>query len=159
MISKGLIYLAGPISGLSYDEAAKGWREEFKEKLYLYTMVRCISPMRGKSHLNKVETIAPAGQYSETVMSSAKGIVGRDRFDVNRVDLMVANLLGATRVSIGTMVEYGWADAARVPIITIIEPDGTNPHHHDFIYELSSFTVHNLDEAVAVVMSVLGDDL
>ena len=34
---------------------------------------------------------------------------------------MLVNLLGLEKITLGTMVEYGWADAFRKPIITVIE--------------------------------------
>jgi hypothetical protein len=34
----------------------------------------------------------------------------RDRFDATRCDVLLVNLLGAERVSIGTMMEVAWAD-------------------------------------------------
>ena len=39
-----------------------------------------------------------------------KGIVTRDRWDVAKADVVLMNLVGATQVSIGTMVELGWAE-------------------------------------------------
>ena len=43
------VYLAGPITGLSYGAARQGWREEMKKLLPDH--VHPMSPMRGKDFL------------------------------------------------------------------------------------------------------------
>ncbi len=60
------------------------------------------------------------GVYSATATDSSpfntkNAIIGRDRADCTRADLIIMNLLGAKKVSIGTMVELGWSDMARKP--------------------------------------------
>ncbi|MFA5172811.1 MAG: hypothetical protein WC435_00185 [Candidatus Paceibacterota bacterium] len=80
-------------------------------------------------------------------------MVTRDRFDVSRCDLFLANLLLSKEVSIGTMVEYGWADAFRKPIITLMKKDGI--YEHPFINELSGFIAEDIKEAVEIIKNVL----
>ena len=62
----------------------------------------------------------------------------------------------ATEISIGTMIEYGWADAFRKPIITVMENEG-NVHDHNFVKELSGFVVEELDEGIFIAKSILLD--
>jgi len=69
-------------------------------------------------------------------------------------DLVVFNMLGAQRVSIGTMVEFGWADAARVPSILVMEKQG-NIHEYPMVREIASFRVTNLEDAIAIAEVVL----
>ena len=59
------------------------------------------------------------------------------------------NLLGAKKVSIGTMVELAWADASRKPVIACIEKTG-NPHDSEYVRGLSTYVVTSLDEGIAV---------
>jgi nucleoside 2-deoxyribosyltransferase len=66
------------------------------------------------------------------------------------------NLLGAKKVSIGTCVEIGWANAHDIPIVLIMEPDG-NPHDHAFVTETASFRTDNLNDAVYIVKAILAD--
>lgn len=146
------VYLAGPITGLSYDEARMSWRSEIVD--YLSGYIEACSPMRHKDYL-KTETDLQAANYNVGPLSTNKGIVSRDRDDVMNCDLMIVNLLGAKRVSIGTMVEYGWADAYRKPVVTIMEADGSNLHHHGFILELSGFITDNIKEAAHIANSIL----
>jgi len=144
------VYLAGPITGLSY-MGATDWRE-YAAILLRGTGITPISPMRAKSYLAGEEELAQS--YSGHALSTPKGIVTRDRFDCQRAGVVLANLLGASRVSIGTMVELGWADAARVPIVTVL-PENDNIHNHAFIHELSGFVVPTLTEGLTLVRHIL----
>jgi nucleoside 2-deoxyribosyltransferase len=69
-------------------------------------------------------------------------------------DIMLANLLGAKKVSIGTIGEFFWADAYRKPVIAVMEKEG-NPHEHAMIRELTGFRVETLEEGLAVAGAVL----
>lgn len=108
--------------------------------------------MRGKEYLIAVEEIQ--GAYNDKVMSCSRGIITRDRFDATRCDVLLVNLLGAKKVSIGTVMEIAWADAHRIPIIVVIEPEG-NPHEHPMIDEVTGFRATSLTEALAVAIKVL----
>lgn len=107
--------------------------------------------MRYKQHLAGEKTIDDEYQ---TTLSCSRGLTTRDRFDVTSCDILLANLLGAKKVSIGTMIEYGWADMARKPIITVIEKEG-NSHDHSIVRELTGFRVENLDEGLYVAKAIL----
>jgi hypothetical protein len=52
------------------------------------------------------------------------------------------------------MVEYGWADAMGIPIITIMEPEG-NPHDHAFVHQLSTYVTDDVDEAFTLALYLL----
>ncbi len=107
--------------------------------------------MRAKEFLSLEKSVSD--DY-DNVLACQKGIATRDRFDVASCNVMLAYLLGAEKVSIGTMIEFGWADAARKPIITIMEKNG-NPHDHAFVRELTGFRVESLDEGLYVAKSIL----
>ena len=117
------IYLAGPISGLTYAEGALGWRETIKALLPEFDL---FSPMRAKDFLATEGVLE--GSYDQMPMSSTNGILGRDRNDVKTGDLMIACFLeapfrnGETILSLGTAMEFGWADAWRVPVIMVAVP-------------------------------------
>jgi nucleoside 2-deoxyribosyltransferase len=143
------IYLAGPISGLTY-EGAQDWRDYFTSTID--QQIACFSPLRGKEYLAMRGPLE--GSYDEFPLSTDRGITTRDRNDCMGADLVVFNMLGAKRVSIGTMVEFGWADAARVPSILIIEKEG-NIHNYPMIREIAGFRVDNLQDAIAIAEIVL----
>ena len=143
------VYLAGPITGCTY-QGATNWRDAVAAQLA--PDIVGVSPMRGKDYLKKLATIGgtSAEAYTrESVLSSPKGIMTRDRWDVATCDAVLMNLLGAERVSIGTMIEAGWADAHRKPLVVVREPQ--NVHSHMMLDEASGFTVETLDEAVHIV--------
>lgn len=146
-----LVYLAGPIRGTDYKECTD-WREYAKEKL-TEAGITGISPMRGKEFLKderKIDFIMYQYQHPLTI---PKGIVSRDRFDVMRCDILLINLLGAKEVSIGTMIEIGWADILRKPVVLVMEQN--NPHRHPMITELPGFIVDNLDEAIQLITEII----
>jgi nucleoside 2-deoxyribosyltransferase len=147
------VYLAGPITGLSY-AGCTDWRELAIAKLAEHG-IKGLNPMRGKSYLKHLTSISGTGEeYKDMgVLSTQKSVTTRDRMDTRTSDLVLMNLLGAERVSIGTMIEAGWADAFRNPIILVIEP--TNLHHHMMLREIAGFVVPTLDEALAIAVSVL----
>ncbi len=147
-----LVYLCGPITGLTYEEARMGWRKDVSIDLGK-AGITCLSPMRGKDHLRKQDTMAAEG-YASSVMSNAKGITARDRYDTQRCDLVFCNLFGASpRVSIGSMIELGWADSRRIPIVLVMEPG--NVHDHAMVRETADFIVNTVDEGVRVTRAIL----
>lgn len=144
------VYLAGPIAHLTYVEATE-WRQYAASFLASHG-IQAYSPMRAKEFLISRGVITP-GIYAET-LASDPGIVTRDRNDVRTCDLVLANLLDAPQVSVGTPVEYGWADAFRKPIITVMESQGS-PYDHPFVRHLSGYRVVTLDDALEIAVAVL----
>ena len=156
------VYLSGPITGCTY-EGCTDWREYARGVLAQSSIVG-ISPMRAKNYLKALNApISGHGReyFDLGVFSTPAAVVARDRFDTQRADLMLMNLLGANQVSIGTMVELGWADAARVPIIGIVELANNvladHVHDHMFVNQLIGFRVTTLDEGLHVARAILSD--
>ena len=153
---RGSVYLAGPIRNCdSFDEAVD-WREMAATELHARG-IHTFSPMRAKDYLkSQWKRLNVQGALPNMPLSSNKGIVTRDRMDVNRVDLMLAYLVGSAVASVGTCIEFGWADAARIPIVTVIEPDGDNPHRHAMLEEIAGYQVETLMEAVGLIDAIIG---
>ena len=158
-MSQRTVYLAGPISGVSY-AGCTDWRKAIIADLAT-AGIKGLSPMRGKEYLSHVEEFTSDGDKYATahgvsrVMSTNRGIMTRDRFDATRCDALLVNFLGAPRVSIGTVMEIAWADAHRTPIVCAMEAEG-NPHEHGMIFEAIGFRVPTLAEAVDVLKVMLG---
>lgn len=148
------VYLAGPIAGLNYAGATE-WRDYVKQELNSVG-IQALSPMRAKQYLKGVASFSTDGDVYKTlsVLSCNRGITTRDRFDCTTADVVVVNLLGAERVSIGTVMEIAWADVCRIPLVLIMEPDA-NVHNHGMILECVGFHCHTLDEALAVTKAIL----
>jgi hypothetical protein len=146
------IYRAGPIGGCDYAECTT-WRKTW---IYSFMSVRafveCISPMRGKGYL-KDDKCIDSVEY-EDPLSCPKGIYARDRWDALRCDLLVVNLLGARKPSLGSVMEIAWADAVGTPIIVIMEDKG-NVHEHILINEACGFRVDTVDKARHLAASIL----
>jgi nucleoside 2-deoxyribosyltransferase len=141
-----LVYLAGPINGCTYD-GCTSWREYVINHLSK-NGISGLSPMRSKEFLEEHTQMNDG--ISQHVLVSDPGITTRDEWDVRRSDAVLFNLLEAQKVSIGTMVEYGWASAYRIPIVTVMERQ-ENVHEHNMVRRLSGFRVETLDEGLAVI--------
>ena len=147
MSKNNTCYLAGPITGYSYGDVTD-WRAHVAEQLD--SSIEVLSPLRHKEYLLHETSI---DDTYDSLMSTQRAITVRDKFDTTRADIVIANLLGATRVSIGTMIEYGWADANDIPIITVMEKG--NLHDHAMVREISGWIVESLDEAIRVTNTIL----
>jgi nucleoside 2-deoxyribosyltransferase len=143
------VYLAGPITGVSYD-GTTSWRNLVTASLEAHGIAG-LSPMRFKKHLKAETAIGNCDESNP--MGSAKGITTRDRFDVMRSDVILFNLLDAKIVSIGTMIEVGWGDMLRKPMVVAMEPD--NIHKHAMLRETVGYIVPTLQEAVNLTVSIL----
>jgi len=162
MVSK-TVYLGGPISGLTYEEAT-GWRNEVTNKLRQYG-IKGLSPLRAEVYLRNHEGLLNDYQQPHELekagcqilaMSTQRGVVERDKFDATRCGVLLVNLVGTKRISIGTMIEIGWASEHNIPIVLVIEDSG-NLHDHAFVRECCGFRTPHLVEAVEIVRAILGD--
>jgi nucleoside 2-deoxyribosyltransferase len=150
------VYLAGPIRGLNYDEATK-WRELATEEL-AKVGIDAMSPMRAKRYLLGATNAGGdklADAYADYPLSTMKAIVTRDRHDCMKCNMVIMYLKGAKTVSIGSVLEIAWADAARVPVVLVMEKDKSNVHEHGMVREMCGFHVETLEEALSVVKAVL----
>lgn len=145
-----LVYLAGPISGLSYNEG-QSWREYVAENVP--QEIRPISPLRAKKDALKNVGIIEQS-YDFNPLTTDTGITHRDRFDCLRADAVLFNLIGAKTVSVGTCIEFGWADAARKNIILVIEDEG-NLHDHPMVRGVTGWRVNNLDHGIRLLEHIL----
>lgn len=145
------VYLCGPITGLSYNQARYGWRKDFSDQLD--KSITVLSPMRHEGHLAEVRKIKK-GSYDGNVFSSSKGIRAKDKLDVQMADVVVACFLGAKEFSIGSVMEIGWADWAGKQILLIMEDKG-NIHDRFFMADAAAFRVSDVSEAAAICNSLL----
>ncbi len=157
-----LVYLAGPITGQSY-VGCTDWREKAIKVLSQYG-IQGLSPMRGKEYLsnetsisdNYVDGVRTNEAFSRiaSIMSSQRGIFARDKFDCHRADCLIVNMLGATKVSIGTVIEIAWASSANVPVILVMEKEG-NIHEHSMLREACPFRTETLEDALHICVAML----
>lgn len=148
------VYLAGPISGLTFDDAL-GWRQGAVEFL-ASRGVQGLCPLRGKSYLRALGELSPecATEGNAGVLSLPRSIMTRDYNDATRCDVVLVNFLDSRRVSIGTVMEIAWAFHARIPVVCAMEAE--NVHRHAMVNEALGYCVPTLEEALAITCSVLG---
>lgn len=150
------VYLAGPITGLTYDEG-QDWRT-YAQNWLDNEGIDGFSPLRAKGYLKSLGALDSGGTpdsayWGLNELSSPSGITTRDRFDCMGRDLVLANLLGAERISVGTCIELGWADASRTPLVVVMEEG--NVHTHAMVEAVAGFIVPTLDEALMITRAVL----
>ncbi len=75
---------------------------------------------------------------------------GKEYLEGKGCDFMLCNLLGAKQVSIGTMIELGWADLSRTPVVLVMEPSG-NIHEHAFVRQLAGYRVDSLEAGLDLI--------
>ena len=144
-----LVYLAGPITGLNWENATD-WRQ-YVIKNFPPNIIG-VSPLRGKDYLSHLTNIGD--QHPELhPMSTEDGIMTRDYFDVSRSDALLVNFLGCTRVSIGTVMEIAWAHMLRKPVVVVM--DKKNIHQHSMLRKSSSLIVPSLDSGVDLIKRLI----
>src|SRR6516225_7924285 len=142
------LFLAGPLTGTYYRDALD-WRKYVESRLP--ADIIAFSALRGKAHLADERVLKHA--YPEHLLCTPQGTIARDRYDVSRCDALFVNFLKADRVSIGTIMEMGWADAWRIPIILAMEKG--NIHDHPFVRQVAAFIAQDLDEAIQTAVDVV----
>jgi hypothetical protein len=146
---KYYVYLCGPITGLSFDICSEYYR---RVAALLPPWIVPLSPMRGKGYLQGVPVLGDT--YEGMALASQRGVVCRDFFDVRRADVVLANFLGATRVSIGSSFELAWAFQLQKPVILAME-EQDNVHEHTFVREACAFRLPTLEQACKTLIQVV----
>lgn len=160
-MDRRFVYLAGPISGLSYKEAVN-WRDSV-QKLFLPGIVG-VSPMRMKEWAKKIKIIKDVTQYEKVaedaeflISGESRAINTRDMMDCREVDMIFAYLpkeFNDRRPSWGTAKEIGYAAAFKKPIVLVTDDKGLAAH--PLYREDCGWIVPTLELGAEVVNSVLG---
>lgn len=145
-----VVYLAGPIKGLSYTDATS-WRTVAAFDLRRFG-IKTTDPLRGKSYLTN-ETVLDA-DYPDHPMSTQRGIMTRDYYDCVNANCILVNFIGAASVSIGACMECAWAYQKQIPVVCVIEKEG-NLHDHPMLRETIGYRVDNLVEGINLVRVLL----
>jgi len=151
---KHSVYLAGPITGCTY-RGCTGWREYAQRCLDSET-TKCKSPMRTKNFWAPDEIVDNSGLSSP--MASARGILCRDHNDCVNASVLLVNFKEAEKISIGTVMEIAWAYERRIPIVVVLPVAVLNIHQHDMLDEAIDYAVADLDVAIAIARTIIGED-
>lgn len=148
------VYLAGQISGLNWQDSVS-WRDVVTTELNK-SGIDCFSPLRAKSYLRPYSERDGVidKTYEDHVLSSQRGIFGRDFNDCIKRDLLFVNYLEATQRSLGTAMEVAWAYLNDTPVVVCIEEEG-NENDHAMIMEACRFRVTTIEEGIWVAQTLL----
>lgn len=147
-MKKPIIYLIGPISGISYDQATL-WRKEAKEQLEDMGYI-VLDPMSGQECLKGESKIGI--NLENSIVVTNQYIYHSDIYKVNRADVLLANLLSDSAThSLGTYIEIGYA-IAKDKLVIVVTKDN-NIYKHPFI-EYSCIVVSSMEMAYEVLDSI-----
>jgi nucleoside 2-deoxyribosyltransferase len=135
------IYLAGPITGKSFDEVINRYRE--KTSMLVDFGYEVLSPMTAKGGLKGVSAFVSTGQ--DGPVANDHSIFERDRWMVSQADVVLADLSNAVRVSIGTTMELAWASYLNKHTVLVMQYG--NVHDHAFIKQAADVTFGDMQEA------------
>lgn len=140
------VYLAGPISDNTTAEA-NDWRNALKARLADVGIVG-ISPLRCEPKTDGVYQLF----YDDICFGTKKAIAGKNRYDVKRCDATVAYL---PSLSVGTLIELGWAKGYEKPVVVVSTLPGV--YNHPLVEESSNWIVPDFDYAYEIIVGLLGD--
>lgn len=143
-----ILYLAGPIHGILYEEAVR-WRDEVSDMLS-YDGFECLNPLRGKAFL--ADHADAVSDHYDHPLASGKAIVERDLYDIERSNFFLLNTIGVNEASTGSLVELGYARCLGLPIVTVL--DKRSRWDRAWVREPSSYVVETLDEAITVLRTL-----
>lgn len=154
----GTIYLAGPIGGLTWEEATR-WRANVASML---SPLESLSPLRdtedGRS-LRSSHHVTDGGRLTNEGRDSAipfEELFFRDEEDCcSRADFVFFNYLGAKTLSVGTNSELSWCNALMTERVVVIEDEG-NPNLHPFLIPQFKNRFNNIADAVNFVRKRFG---
>ena len=144
------IYCCKPISGASADEVF-GYYEGM-EALLGRMGYEVETPMHGKDVLRCEKEFRAQGYGSP--LSTNHAIYNRDRWMVRRADVVYANLCGASRVSIGSVMEMAVASELGKHVVLAVESG--NVHEHAFVLEAADVVYGTHEEAVGYLGRLAG---
>ena len=150
---KKYVYLAGPIAGLTEDEATT-WRHEVR--LQLPHNVIGISPLRCEP-IEEGMTYTTPGAVDK-MWSDPRAINAKNWLDTESADLVLAYLpkeMNDRRPSIGTIIEIGLIIGLKKPLIVV--SDDKQIMDHPLIECNAAWRLDNLEDAVEVIIGLFGD--
>jgi nucleoside 2-deoxyribosyltransferase len=142
------VYLCGPMTGWEYDDC-NDWRIDAKKRLEASGYF-VISPLRGKDYLQGHGPLVETNQQGP--YSTNPAIKRRDKWDVERCDIILANLTGAKKASIGSCYEMAWGEEFNKFVLVALDED--NPHNHAFVLECASLVLPTYEECLQYLLNV-----
>jgi len=137
-----IVYTAGPISGLGYDEVVN--RYKIRAKILQNMGYEILCPMTGKDYLRNELEFRASG-YAHPA-STNHAIIERDRWMVGKSDIIHVDLTNAPeKASIGSCMELAWAYELRKHTLIIMQEENT--HRHAFVLEAADIVFTTVEES------------
>ena len=137
------VYLAHPISGHTFGEVVEYYKDSIAQlKDVGYTVYDPVTMYAG--NINAEEVCAPADLTGPLINNHA--LFERDKWMVSKVDVVLADLTGATKASIGACMEMAWASLLGKHLVVVMKKD--NPMYHGFVIEAADVILEDFEEAV-----------
>jgi hypothetical protein len=136
------IYVAHPITGLSYEEISEYYTDVIEFLRFFDYEV--MTPLCGKGYLRTEKTLKSTGLKQPLYTDHA--IIERDRWMVTRSDVVYLNLMNAKTISIGCLMELAWAHDHGIHAVVAMEPD--NIHRHAFVLEAADIILESHKQAL-----------
>ena len=136
------IYLAGSISGQSYEDVVNLINE--KRKTLQAMGYEILNPMAAKKAIRTEIKLRPKGYGNPE--STNHAIFGRDRWMVSQADILLVDLRNTPeRVSIGSCFEMAWGSMLNKHIVLVMEEESV--HQHAFVLEAADIIFETLEDA------------
>jgi hypothetical protein len=149
------VYLAGPIGGLTWDEAT-GWRNQAESLLIPFetrSPLRDMDGMSLKDHCFVTDGERESNKENYVEFPFYK-LFQRDYMDVHTCDAMLINMIGAKRQSVGTICEIAWGYRRGMPMFVAMEPGNLN--ENPFITPQIPRRYHTLANAINALREFYG---
>lgn len=134
------IYFVHPITGLDYETVMK----YYNDMRAVLSQYEHLCPMVCKGYLAGDKSFRATG-YANPI-STNHAIVGRDCWMVHQSDIVYADFTGATKVSIGCVMELAWAMLLRKHVVIVMTKE--NPHYHSFVLEAANIVFESSEQAI-----------
>ena len=148
------VYLCGPISGLGKREMTV-WRNEAKSRL-VKVGYRVHDPLTGEKDLWPEHNI-DSKHKTKCPPSVAGATLAKDMAQVINSDIIIANLKGAIKVSIGSCFELAWGLILNKYCIVVKGKRGV--HAHPWIDKSQRFKIYSTMEAALDHLVLLRSDV
>ena len=136
------VYCARPLTGCKYEEIV-GYYNRVGSRLNSAGM-RVLTPMCAKGCISDGSKVKGQGYKQPT--STNHAIKERDKWMVQNSNVIFVNLIGTTRVSIGSVMELAWADLLGVHAVVVL--DEQNIHQHAFVLDCADIVFTTEEEAL-----------
>jgi len=134
-------YCARPISGREHEDVVDYYRR-IGCRLSA-AGIRILTPTCGKGY---VSNDSKWSKQAAKCVCTDHAIKERDKWMVQNSNIIFVNLVGAVKVSIGSVMELAWADMLNVH--SVVALDEPNVHQHPFVVDCADIIFPTEEEAL-----------